>query len=178
MVALLPTPELQFIDADGHPYAGGTLTTYAPGTTLAKQTWLDPDQTAANTNPIILDAAGRCIVFGDGAYRLILHDGAGNLVLDQYSDTIVSAAMEPVVSAPTIADALNLLGVTDAIATETANRVAGDSAEQTARIAADNALRTDITALQTNAPFVQYGVGICDATGHLRVTFATPFAEG
>jgi hypothetical protein len=182
MVALLPNPEPQFCDQDGHPYAGGSIATYVPGTTTPKTTWLDPNETAANTNPIVLDAAGRCVMYGDGDYRLILHDVAGNQIWDQPSSTIVSAAMEPVVSAPTIADALNLLGVTDAIATETANRVAGDTAEQTARIAADNALGTRITNLQTTltstVPFVQYGSGTCDSTGHLRVTFATPFAEG
>jgi hypothetical protein len=63
-------PEQQFNDADGHPYAGGSLTTYVPGTTTPKQTWLDPGQAALNTNPIILDAAGRCLLYGDGDYRL------------------------------------------------------------------------------------------------------------
>jgi hypothetical protein len=29
---LLPAPELQFCDADGKPYAGGSLATYIPGT--------------------------------------------------------------------------------------------------------------------------------------------------
>ena len=68
-VVLLPSAELQFSDANGHPYAGGTLELLVPGTTTPKDTWTDPDGAALNTNPIVLDAAGRCIVYGDGAYR-------------------------------------------------------------------------------------------------------------
>ena len=33
---LLPEPELQFIDANGNPYAGGTLALFEPGTTTPK----------------------------------------------------------------------------------------------------------------------------------------------
>jgi len=198
MVALLPNPELQFIDADGHPYAGGTLETYQPGTTTPKSTWVDPNQTALNTQPIVLDAAGRCIVFGDGAYRCILRDNVGNLVFDQYSDTIVSAAMQPVMSAATIADAVHLLGVDDMIAQEAADRAAADSAEQTARIAADNALGvriddeiarataaeaaldTRVTALE-DAPGpagitgVQGGGALADGGGLCHLVFPSPF---
>jgi hypothetical protein len=93
-------------DADGHPYAGGTIETYIPGTSTPKATYLDPALTAANTNPIILDAAGRATMYGDGKYRLILRDAAGNEIWDIEATTIVSAAMAPVVEAPTIADAL------------------------------------------------------------------------
>jgi hypothetical protein len=199
MVALLPTPELQFIDADGHPYSGGTLETYVPSTTTPKSTWLDPSQSALNTNPIILDAAGRCIVFGDGAYRLILRDSAGNLVFDQYSDTIVSAAMQPVISAPTIEDAVGLLGINDLIAAEASARAAADSAEAAARTAADNAEASaraaEDTTLQAaidaetaraeaaeaailNGMIIQQGYATTDGTGHCRVTFTTPYTSG
>src|SRR4051812_17226097 len=111
MAALLPAPELQFIDGDGNPFAGGTLATYIPGTSTPKTTWVDKDQAAANTNPIVLDSDGRCIVFGDGEYRVVLRDAVGNLIYDQLSSTIVSAAMAPVMLAPTIADAVSLLGL-------------------------------------------------------------------
>ncbi len=62
--------------------------------------------------------------------------------------------MEPVVSAPTIPDALNLLGVNALISAEATARSNADSAEQSARIAADNAITAAYTAadttLQTN----------------------------
>jgi hypothetical protein len=134
-------PVPQFCDADGQPYAGGTIETYIPGTSTPKAVWVDPDRLAYNTNPIVLDAAGRCLWYGDGEYRLVLRDAAGNLVWDALSTTIVSAAMEPVVEAPTIADAVNLLGIDDLIA-------AAVSTEATARYNADNTLFAAITAEQ------------------------------
>ena len=140
--ALLFDPNPQFCDQDGHPYAGGTIATYTPGTSTPKATWIEHTGTTLQTNPIVLDAAGRCLMFGDGDYRLVLSDAAGNLVFDQWSSTIVSAAMQPVVSAPTIADAVNLLGIDALIAAEASARSAADSAEQSARIAADNAEAT------------------------------------
>ena len=57
--------------------------------------------------------------------------------------------MEPVVSAPTIPDALNLLGVNALIAAEATARSNADSAEQSARIAADNTLQANIDAEAT-----------------------------
>jgi hypothetical protein len=151
MAAPVIIPEAQFIDADGHPYAGGSLASYIVGTSTPKATWLDPAGAALNTNPVILDAAGRCLLWGDGDYRLILRDAAGNLIWDQPATTIVSAAMGPVVSAPTIADAVGLLGISDLIAAEASARAAADSTEQTARIAADNTLTTNLAAEVTRA---------------------------
>jgi hypothetical protein len=154
VAAPIINPEPQFIDANGAPYAAGTLTTYIAGTSTPKSTWLDPALTALNTNPIVLDAAGRCVMWGDGDYRLVLRDALGNLIWDQPATTIVSAAMAPVVSAPTIPDAVNLLGVNALIAAEATARSNADSAEQTARIAADtaetNARTAADTTLQTN----------------------------
>jgi hypothetical protein len=195
-IALLPDPVPQFCDANGLPYAGGSISTYVVGTTTPKQTWLDPQQAALNTNPIVLDAAGRCVMYGDGDYRLILRDAAGNLVWDQPSSTIVSAAMYPVVSAPTIADAQVLLGITGfATSADLANAI---SAEQNARIAADTAetnraeaaeanLQSQIDAINTTLagitggtttlPTVQAGSAITDSDGHKRVTFTTAFAS-
>ena len=83
MTALLPPPELQFCDQNGQPYAGGSLYTYVPGTTTPLPTWQDAGQTTLNTNPIILDTAGRAIVYGSGAYRFLLQDQFGNTVYDQ-----------------------------------------------------------------------------------------------
>jgi hypothetical protein len=156
---------------------------------------------AFNTNPIVLDAAGRCLWYGSGEYRLVLRDAAGNLVWDALSTTIVSAAMAPVVAAPTIADAVEALGIDDLIAAEAAARAAADSAEQAARIAADNVLtglttglRTDLNNEITRATnrendlqdqiddvaaavhLVQAGSAATDGTGTHVVTFATPYS--
>lgn len=121
MTSLLPSAELQFSDADGKPYAGGSVGFYVPGTLTAKSTWQDSGASVLNTNPVVLDSAGRCIVWGSGAYRMILKDSAGNLIWDQttagsLSDTAVSAVMLPVVGATSLQSARDLMGVTSAIA--------------------------------------------------------------
>lgn len=113
MVALLPPAELQFCDANGAPYAGGTIQTYIPGTTTPVSTWSESTGTILNTNPIVLDSAGRCIIYASGIVRTILSDALGNLIWDQPSNTLVSAAMAPVCIAPDIPTAKGLLGIVD-----------------------------------------------------------------
>jgi hypothetical protein len=130
---LLAAPELQFCDQNGHPYAGGTLDTWIVGTTTLKQTWTNPALTILNTNPVVLDSAGRCLLYGDGAYRIRLKDSLGNVIYDQPTDSLVSLAMVPVVSAATLAAARAVLGVDAAVAAEAAARLAVDTALQAQR---------------------------------------------
>lgn len=83
MTALpLPNARTQFIDADGAPLVGGQVFTYIPGTTTAKTTWQDINQTILNTNPIVLDDLGSAAIWGNGAYRQIVYDVLGNLIWD------------------------------------------------------------------------------------------------
>jgi hypothetical protein len=49
----------QFFDDNGNPLTGGKVYTYAAGTTTPLATYTTSAGTVANTNPIILDAAGR-----------------------------------------------------------------------------------------------------------------------
>jgi hypothetical protein len=49
----------QFFDDNGVPLAGGLLYTYAAGTTTPAITYTSATGVTANTNPIVLDAAGR-----------------------------------------------------------------------------------------------------------------------
>jgi hypothetical protein len=49
----------QFLDANGAPLTGGLLYTYLSGTSTPATTYTTRDGTANNTNPIVLDAAGR-----------------------------------------------------------------------------------------------------------------------
>ncbi len=55
-----PLFNAQFIDDDGQPLAAGLLYTYVTGTTTPLTTYQDQAGTTPNTNPIVLDAAGRC----------------------------------------------------------------------------------------------------------------------
>jgi hypothetical protein len=55
---LAPVAKQQFFDSNGDPVPGGKLCTYLAGTTTAATTYLDTAGTQ-NTNPIMLNAAGR-----------------------------------------------------------------------------------------------------------------------
>jgi hypothetical protein len=187
---LLPPAELQFCDENGHPFAGGTLEMYVPGTTTPKDTWIDPGGTVLNPNPIVLDSAGRALIYGDGAYRTILRDAVGNLIWDQPSFTYVSSAMVPVVGAVDLATARQAMGVTDAINAEATLRANADAAETARAEAAEATLQhnIDTIALTPGPPgpsgtpgapgtnIVQAGSAQTDASGAATITFATPFA--
>lgn len=49
----------QFFDDNGNPLSGGLLYTYVAGTTTPQTTYTSSDGSIPNSNPIILDAAGR-----------------------------------------------------------------------------------------------------------------------
>ena len=72
-----------FVDENGFPLVGGTVAMYIPSTLVPKNTWQDTAQTILNTDPIILNARGQCIIFGSGNYRQILKDALGNIIWDQ-----------------------------------------------------------------------------------------------
>lgn len=69
---LLPNGEQTFVDENGKPLASGCVYFYVPGTNTPKDTWVNPGGTATNTNPVILDAAGRAIIYGVGTYRQVV----------------------------------------------------------------------------------------------------------
>lgn len=83
MAGWLPPGKQTFVDDDGHPLAGGRLHHYIPGTDTRKTTWQDYDQTAANTNPILLDERGQGIIYGNGNYRQVLEDADGVEIWDR-----------------------------------------------------------------------------------------------
>lgn len=63
------------VDDDGFvvPAASYQLATYTTGTTTPKTTWVDAAEGSTNTNPIVLDADGRCSMFlGTGDYTFVL----------------------------------------------------------------------------------------------------------
>ena len=70
----------QFFDNNGVPLAGGLLYTYSAGTTSPLATYTTSSGITANTNPIVLDAAGRPaneIWLTSAAYKLVLKTSAG-----------------------------------------------------------------------------------------------------
>jgi len=81
--ALLPNAKQTFLGQDGKPLSSGKVYFYVPATSTLKTTWIDADKTTANSNPVILDAAGRAIIYGDGEYRQVVRDRNNNLIWDQ-----------------------------------------------------------------------------------------------
>lgn len=93
--AILPNGKTQFIDINGKPLVGGTVTFYEPGTLVLKDTWQDDDQTILNTNPVILDSRGQAIIYGYGIYRQRVKDSLGNLIWDEQTAAPYSPANPP-----------------------------------------------------------------------------------
>jgi len=107
-VSILPNAMNQFIDANGAPYASGRVYFYSPGTTTPKNTWQDAGGTTLNTNPILLDAAGRAIIYGIGSYREVLQDSLGNVVWDQLTQGLNPLSFSTAGTAGGTANALTL----------------------------------------------------------------------
>lgn len=82
---LLPNGEQTFFSNSGQPLSSGKVYFYIPGTTSPKNTYKDSAQTILNTNPVVLNAAGRAIIYGSGVYRQIVKDSTGNTIWDQLS---------------------------------------------------------------------------------------------
>lgn len=68
-----PFVKLQFCDDNGDPLAGAQLFVYEASTTTKATTYTDVNLLVPNTNPIVLDAAGRCVIFLEaGSFKYVL----------------------------------------------------------------------------------------------------------
>ena len=78
--------DTQFFDNNGVPLNGGLINTYIAGSDFQQVTYTDSTGTVANSNPIVLDSAGRPTT------QLWLINGTGyNLVLTDSSNTVIRA---------------------------------------------------------------------------------------
>lgn len=80
--ALLPDAKQQYFDNVGNPLASGTVTYYTPGSTNKKTTWQNSTETTNNANPVVLDSAGRAVIYGQGSYRQVVKDSTGVTIWD------------------------------------------------------------------------------------------------
>lgn len=88
---VLYTPHfIQFLDDDGNPLSGGKLYTYAAGKTTPKATYTNEGGATPNSNPVVLDSAGRAVVFLTGSYKFRLEDSLGNLIRETDNVTAFS----------------------------------------------------------------------------------------
>lgn len=95
--SLLPNGEQTFVDQNGKPLAAGCVYFYVPGTATPKDTYANPEGTAANTNPVNLDLAGRAVIYGVGTYRQVVVKApclpSGEQVWDQLTADPSSSAV-------------------------------------------------------------------------------------
>lgn len=74
----------QFFDNNGNPLLGGKIHTYAAGTTTPLTTYTSQDGLTANSNPIILDSAGRVPqeiwVLENALYKYVVTTSSGILI--------------------------------------------------------------------------------------------------
>jgi hypothetical protein len=117
----------QFLDNSGNPLTGGLLYTYAAGTTTPQTTYTTAVGTTPNSNPIVMDAAGRLEsevwLTGAVAYKFILRDSAGGLIGtydDIYGINDVSATGVPWSEITATPTTLAGYGITNGLSTTVA----------------------------------------------------------
>lgn len=66
----------QYLLADGTVNAGGKLEFFETDLSTPKSTWSDEAMATLNSNPVVMDAAGRTLtdVWGDGEYGVVMSD--------------------------------------------------------------------------------------------------------
>lgn len=107
----------QFFDNNGDPLSGGLVYTYDAGTTTPRATYTDDGGGTANTNPIVLDSAGRTpaeIWLTAGVdYKFVVRTSAGVLIgsYDNIPSLLTSVNWTDITNTPTT---LAGYGITDA----------------------------------------------------------------
>lgn len=77
-VAPFVTPAQQFFDNNGNPLAGGKVCTFAAGTTTPLASYSDNGITL-NANPVVLDSAGRGVIYLTAAsYKIVIAASTAN----------------------------------------------------------------------------------------------------
>lgn len=94
----------QFFDNNGVPLSGGLIYTYQAGSSTLLTTYTTNNGTIANTNPIVLDAAGRCpneIWLQTGySYKFVIQTSTGTTL--QTLDNLYPILQNAPSSAPTL----------------------------------------------------------------------------
>lgn len=74
----------QFFDNNGTPLSGGLIYTYAAGTSTPLATYTSYSGATPNSNPIVLDSAGRppneIWILGGLSYKFVLQNSSGNSI--------------------------------------------------------------------------------------------------
>jgi hypothetical protein len=102
MTQPLQAPYCQFINSNGAPLTGGKVYTYSAGTTTPKNSYTDSTASTANSNPVVLDSAGRASIWLNGSYYIEVKDSSGTLIwsVDNVSGTLNGGDMSSSVYDP------------------------------------------------------------------------------
>jgi hypothetical protein len=101
-----PFLPLELYDGNGNPLSSGTITFLAAGTATPLATFQDSALTIANTNPVVLDAAGRWVqgvYLQPVGYKIVIRDQFG-VIIATYDNVFPSNAIGSIASS-TIATA-------------------------------------------------------------------------
>jgi hypothetical protein len=98
-VALVALP--QFFDNAGNPLSGGKVFTYAAGTLTPLASYTDRGGGTPNSNPVVLDSAGRADIWlsTNVAYKLIVKDSTEATTYDSVDDYYAGADPSQLVAA-------------------------------------------------------------------------------
>ena len=105
---LSPSPWFTGLDNNGVIVSGGCLWTYAAGTTTPIATYTSASGGTPNSNPIILDSAGRSTIYllGGQSYKFVLE----NVPCSVSSHGVVLRTQDAIGSVPTSASNVTFLG--------------------------------------------------------------------
>lgn len=143
---LMPNPRFVVVDANGAPVSGAMVHTYVPGGTVSKTSWQDAAETIPNSNPIICDAAGSCLLYGSGSYQLTVTDANG-VAVPGYSG-ITTDTLSPLTAA--VALLAPLSGFASSFGVSSFTKL-------------------------PNGYIRQFGIGVSNGSGLLAITFPTTF---
>jgi hypothetical protein len=106
----MPPPWFVGLDDTGVPLSGGLLDCFVAGTSTRQTTYADSALLVPNTNPVVLDSAGRATVYlAAASYKFVLKTAAGVIVRTQ--DNIGSVTLgnisTDVISPPALSASVN-----------------------------------------------------------------------
>ena len=119
----LSSPLVQFFGNNGDVLAGGFVYTYGAGSTTPAQTFSDAGGLVPNSNPIVLDASGKAVIYlGPQVYKFDVQNSAGvsqdGYPLDNISGSLWTGAL---IGVSVLSPAINANGFANRI-TSTINK--------------------------------------------------------
>jgi len=176
-------PKLQFSSLTGDPLAGGTLDVYLAGTTTRTHTWQDSALSSLNTNPVVLDSRGACVIWLDSTktYKLVLKNAAGvsqwtqdNIIGGGVSTSVELAA--PAIEAARVESAASAAAAAASAALGAGFQLAGEIAAANSRMNVRGAWATS-TAYALKDLYASGGVTYVVTLAHTSTTVAADLAS-